>query len=103
MSKKVRRVRRPTTPEAAEAAAPEEKAVPTTPVRPTPRPTSSSAAGSAGGGRRVMPRRDAPVRQIVTIEELKEEYAYVARDLRRVFILAAAMFTLLIALNLVLG
>jgi hypothetical protein len=35
-------------------------------------------------------------------EELREEYAYVLRDLRRVFILAAVMFLLLIALNLVL-
>jgi hypothetical protein len=36
-------------------------------------------------------------------EEFREEYAYVIRDLRRVFILAVAMFILLIALNLVLS
>lgn len=30
----------------------------------------------------------------------EEEYAYVFRDLRRVFLLAAIMFALLIALNL---
>ena len=35
-------------------------------------------------------------------EQLREEYAYVLKDLRRVFILAAIMFTLLIVLNLVL-
>ena len=35
--------------------------------------------------------------------ELQEEYAYVMQDLRRVFILAAALFVLLIALNLLLG
>ncbi len=35
-------------------------------------------------------------------EELREEYAYVAQDLRRVALLAAAMFILLIALNLLL-
>lgn len=35
-------------------------------------------------------------------EQLREEYAYVLKDLRRVFILAAIMFTLLVALNLVL-
>ena len=35
--------------------------------------------------------------------ELEEEYAYVVGDLRRVFILAAFLFLLLIALNLLLG
>jgi hypothetical protein len=35
--------------------------------------------------------------------ELEEEYAYVMQDLRRVFILAAVLFILLIALNLLLG
>ena len=35
-------------------------------------------------------------------EQLREEYAYVLRDLRHVFILAAIMFTLLIVLNLIL-
>lgn len=40
--------------------------------------------------------------RITSEEELREEYAYVIQDLRRVFILAAAMFLLLIALNLIL-
>lgn len=35
-------------------------------------------------------------------QELREEYAYVLKDLRRVFILAAIMFLLLIVLNVVL-
>lgn len=35
-------------------------------------------------------------------ETLRDEYAYVLKDLRRVFILAAVMFLLLIALNLLL-
>lgn len=35
-------------------------------------------------------------------EELREQYAYVLQDLRRVFILAAIMFALLITLNIVL-
>jgi len=39
--------------------------------------------------------------RITSEEELREEYAYVIQDLRRVFILAAAMFLLLIALNLI--
>lgn len=36
-------------------------------------------------------------------EELSEEYAYVISDLRRVFIIAALLFILLIVLNLLLG
>lgn len=35
-------------------------------------------------------------------EDLRREYAYVIKDLRRVAILAAAMFALLILLNLIL-
>ena len=51
--------------------------------------------------RRARGERIAPPR-IPTEEELREEYAYVLRDLRRVFILAAIMFAVLIVLNLVL-
>ena len=36
------------------------------------------------------------------VEDFQVEYAYVLKDLRRVFILAGIMFVLLIALNLVL-
>jgi hypothetical protein len=39
--------------------------------------------------------------RITSEEELREEYAYVIQDLRRVFILAIAMFLLLIGLNLI--
>jgi hypothetical protein len=39
----------------------------------------------------------------MAVERLEDEYGYITGDLRRVFILAAAMFALLIALNLVLG
>lgn len=35
-------------------------------------------------------------------ETLRDEYSYVLRDLRQIFILAAALFLLLIALNLLL-
>lgn len=35
-------------------------------------------------------------------DELREEYAYVLKDLRHIFILAAIMFALLIALNIIL-
>ena len=37
----------------------------------------------------------------VSIEELKEEYSYVLKDLRRIFLLALLMFVLLIAANIV--
>jgi hypothetical protein len=40
--------------------------------------------------------------QPTTEEELREEYAYVLKDLRRVAVVAAAMFILLILLNLLL-
>lgn len=39
--------------------------------------------------------------RITSEEELREEYAYVIQDLQRVFILALAMFLLLIGLNLI--
>jgi hypothetical protein len=56
------------------------------------RPPSRPPAGPAAKppGRRATP------------EELAEEYAYVLKDLRRIFILAAVMFGLLILLNLIL-
>lgn len=37
----------------------------------------------------------------VSIEELRQEYSYVLKDLRRIFILAALMFVLLIAANII--
>lgn len=37
-----------------------------------------------------------------TVDQFQQEYAYVLKDLRRVFLLATAMFALLIILNLVL-
>ncbi len=39
---------------------------------------------------------------LTSAEQFQMEYAYVIRDLRRVFILAGIMFTLLIILNIVL-
>ncbi len=52
---------------------------------------------SANTGRRRKGR--GRVKQ-VSIEQLKEEYSYVLKDLRRIFILALAMFVLLIAANI---
>ncbi len=40
--------------------------------------------------------------QLSTTEQFRQEYAYVVKDLRRVLILAAIMFALLITLNLLL-
>jgi hypothetical protein len=77
-SKKVRRVRRP---QPAPLRQPIEfKTNPTTKVSTPQKPQFSS-----------------------TEEELREEYAYVLQDLRRVFILAAAMFVLLIIINVFLS
>jgi hypothetical protein len=56
-------------------------------------------------GRRVRKPRaqhDSDVSGSSSAEEFEQEYAYVLKDLRRVFALAAVMFVLLIALNLVL-
>ena len=39
---------------------------------------------------------------ISSSKDLSEEYAYVIKDLRRVFLIAAAMFAILIILNLIL-
>lgn len=43
-----------------------------------------------------------PTKSLTAQEEFEAEYAYVLKDLRWVFILAAIMFALLIALNLLL-
>jgi hypothetical protein len=80
MAKKVRRVRQPRPPVDIPFDDPPASRPPAGPAAPAARPA----------GRRATP------------EELAEEYAYVLKDLRRIFILAAAMFALLILLNLIL-
>ena len=53
-----------------------------------------------------VPRAPRPSKQTrgqAASERLEDEYSYITGDLRRVFILAALMFALLIALNLVFG
>ncbi len=49
--------------------------------------------------------RKAPklTRQEATAQQLEVEYAYIVKDLRRVFIIAGIMFGLLIAANIVSG
>jgi hypothetical protein len=63
--------------------------------RPKKRRIDSSSV-TAGGEERT------PSRSVTAQEEFEAEYAYVLKDLRWVFILAAIMFALLIILNLVL-
>lgn len=82
---------------------PAEQATPAAAEAPVVPPTVDEQAASS-----LMPRapragtKPRLSRSQATIEQLKEEYAYVTKDLRSVFILAAAMFLLLIAANLVL-
>jgi hypothetical protein len=49
------------------------------------------------------PKLPKVTRSQAAAERIEDEYAYIIRDLRRVFILAAAMFLLLIALNVALS
>ena len=53
--------------------------------------SSSRGSGSGRGSRRIS-----------STAELADEYAYVIKDLRNILLLAAALFALLIALNLIL-
>lgn len=78
--KKVRRVRRPQSPSS--RSGPNEST-----VQPITLTTPASTAA-------------APKKNNTTEAELREEYAYVLQDLRRVFLLAAAMFVILILINL---
>ncbi len=82
MAKKVRRVRKP---------APDRDAPP--PTTAVAEPADNSPTASKSGK---LSRSES------TAEEFRVEYAYVLKDLRRVFILAAFLFALLIALNLIL-
>jgi len=62
------------------------------------------AAEDASPEREVQPRKAAKVtRSQIAAERIEDEYAYIVGDLRQVFLLAAAMFILLIALNVILG
>ena len=56
--------------------------------------------------RKVIEEKSAKPKKVPVVpveEQLREEYAYVILDLRRVFVLASLLFVLLIALNLLLG
>ena len=89
MAKKSNRPKaRPTTKPARPDAAPIESVVETPPVESAapraPRPPKLSRSQAAAG-------------------RIEDEYSFIVGDLRRVFILAAAMFALLIIINVVLG
>lgn len=73
------------------------------PVVETPAPVEETVAATTTAAP-AAPRAPRPPklnRSQVAAERLEDEYAYIADDLRRVFILAAAMFILLIALNII--
>ncbi|MDT8305425.1 MAG: hypothetical protein RRC07_05770 [Anaerolineae bacterium] len=48
------------------------------------------------------PNNKVAAKGATTDDTLREQYTYVIKDLRRVFVLAAVMFLLLIALNILL-
>ena len=66
---------------------------------------NGGAASAIASAQTTAPAPEAPrsIRRGATTEELKQEYAYVVKDLRRVFFIAALMFALLIVLNIVLS
>lgn len=82
-------------PKAKPAAKPKPIAEPVESVVETPIETAPPASRA--------PRPAKQTRREIASERLEDEYGYITGDLRRVFILAAAMFALLIALNLVFG
>jgi hypothetical protein len=70
--------------------------------RPAPRPAvvESQPEQAAPPPAEPRPARTPKMsRSQAAAERIEDEYAYIVKDLRRVFILAAAMFLLLIALN----
>lgn len=80
---------------------------PKTPPRPpqsAAEPLDTVAESPAAEVAPAAPRAPRPAKQTrsqAASERLEDEYGYISGDLRRVFILAAAMFVLLIVLNVV--
>lgn len=68
----------------------------------TTRPAEEAAPPPPTTEQRV-PRAPKLSRSQIAAERIEDEYAYITGDLRRVFILAAVMFALLIVLNIVLS
>jgi len=77
---------------------------PKTVAEPLDSVVESPAAEAPARPAPTAPRAPRPVKQSrsqVASQRLEDEYGYITGDLRRVFILAAAMFALLIILNVV--
>ena len=72
---------------------------PTIAAEPLARVGESPAAETPAPPR--APRASKQTRSQAASERLEDEYSYISSDLRRVFILAAIMFALLITLNIV--
>ncbi|OGO40189.1 MAG: hypothetical protein A2Z04_08670 [Chloroflexi bacterium RBG_16_57_9] len=91
MAKKSRRERRAGKPTA-------------TPRVPRSQPTSAPIPKISPAG--IQPRSSAPTRAAApvtrTVTDFREEYRYVAQDLRRIAVLAGVIFTALIVLSFVL-
>jgi hypothetical protein len=68
-------------------------------AEPAQQPAAAEAAETTAAPR--APRAPKLSRSQAASERLEDEYAFISGDLRRVFILAAAMFALLIALNVI--
>jgi hypothetical protein len=65
-------------------------------------PRVNQRANEAASSDVALDEGQAPGDKLSSEDDLREEYAYVVRDLRRVAILAAAMFILLILINILL-
>lgn len=76
-------------------------------ARPTPKPQpeveSVIEAAPEPAAEPRAGRTPKMTRSRAAAERIEDEYAYITKDLRRVFILAAAMFGLLIVLNIILS
>ena len=80
------------------ATRPAAKPVEITPEVEEPVPAAPTAAAEPRA-----PKAPKVSRSQAAAERIEDEYAYITGDLRRVFILAAVMFALLIVLNIVLS
>ena len=63
----------------------------------------ASSRSKLGERRRVTQAQTGIPKKITSIDQLKDEYAYVLKDLRLIFAIAAVMFLILFGLNLFLG
>ncbi len=75
---------------------------PARPVEITPEVEETAEALTTTADPRA-PKAPKVSRSQAAAERIEDEYAYILGDLRRVFILAAAMFALLIVLNVILS